>query len=976
MLHYDAYFRMFGLRRETGLVKVHSFSELEELPVGAVIHDLSCIKKPISKETSPVPSEEHLFRLCGKKRLMVYPEINYKLPEDCPYFEQVGGIRGFSANTLQKVRTIKSQKVLLVKSPLQLQSSATLQAKIIYDPVFASEIRGTFPVLRMFNLLFGRLFTNISQLPDMQHFILLPTDNFMLNRVSFERVMSKGYIRMAYKTTDSYYYLFMAHLYGFLYDKPNDNVFAKLNSTLLDKINIIFVNENTDRCVHYRVDKLKEFVSKQTTLRRVLDTLNIVAKEVTLVGKDVGEIDEAVQTVPDTLKVGAPAESGNKTAFKEQLSEKELIEKAKDRVVEVRKETIKKIAENKDLTPAQKTAAVKNAETYTKLEVNGTPVVELVSTPTVKVAYKKNDVSDVVDVPDKSVTKSTMATFSKDYMENSFKRDMASTLTNFSKVGMHVVDISTEDLSDSLNQVERYTVKFKDNTGKQHTIKYRIPKVDENGNCLINGSLKRLSIQRINLPICKLSDTRVSLSSSANKTIVERQFSFSNSLVKQIRRYIEKTNLPIKVSLGSNSWPDITLPSGYSDIASIYKRISGLGIEWVFDYPIRLPKDETKAQQIIAVEKQYNAVYLGTFKNTPCYMDLDNKIHWDGNVDSILGVLSGTITDVPFTPYDEWVNVFLLDKKFPLIFLLSYRYGFETMLKYMKVPYEKISTGMRTNATVRDVVIRMSDITFIIRNASTLQRYIFSGLNYFDLKNIDHFSLEDQDIYFTLLESKGFSVEYLRGIDFLFDLFLDPITIDVLQQMGEPTNMRDLLIRSTVLLTTSEHVEVSSSTNFRYRSYEQFNAILYKTLARALSTYQNRSIGYKNSFSINEYEVFTNIVTDSLFNNINVVNPIATIKDGLHYTHIGDGGRSKDTMMLPDRRYPKDGVGIMSEATPDSSNTGVDGILTVNPSITNTRGLCVPKKAKDVSNSELLSPTALLYPGATQDDPKRRFVRL
>lgn len=969
MIRYEKYFKTFGYRRIGDVRKIHSIKSFEELPMGSILHWMECLGNPISKETSPLPDPTIMETYVGGRKKLIYPELSHDMTDSVIQDVDTSNIRTIQSKTYKAVKKIRSGNCRLVKDPSGLYSNATIQSIILYDPLMSAAMTGRFHRVRMFNIVLAKMLTHVSKDPVSDHFIYLPIEYINLAPIDFVKSL-KEYSRTAYTHEDSYYFLFMMHLYGYLQEEPTDSYFEKVSEQVLSKINIMLVNQDTDRMLHIRLDRLKLFSEKDPFIaKKLLNVANVVAREL-VPELQLGEISEELINVDESVSIGNTGE-GNVTEFKEAPSKAEQVELVKETIVDRDNKSAERIANSDELSIVQKQAAAKNAAEYKKVRLGEHTLEEHILDVSQELPKAKNDVSDVVDVPDKSVTASTMYNFAQEYMDQSFDKDMAATLSSFGKQGMYVVDIKTEEISDDLNEATKYTVKFKDDRGVPHTIKYRMPRVDEDGNCLINGSIKRMSLQRINTPICKISPTRVSLSSSANKTIVERNSSFSNTLSKQIRKYLDKTSVEIAITLGSNSYTEITLPNDYTAMSKTYVKIVGGGMNLIFDYNNRLPKNAEAAKAIQATETKTKTVYIGKMGKDNCFMNIDNVIDMGGAKVRLLNIFDAALVDVTFTPYNEWVNILLLNKKFPVIFILAYRFGFENILNYLKADYSKIAKGSRLKSEITDIIIKTYDVTYVIKDPTTIQRLLISGMNYFNLKEVEHTALDETDAYFTMLQSKGMSIEYLRGIDFLFELFLDPITIDVLQQMQEPTNMRDLLIRSTVLLSTSDHKEVASSSNFRYRSYEQMNAILYKTLARALATYQNKSIGHTNKFSISEFEVFTNIVTDPLFNNVNIVNPIATVKEQLHYTHIGDGGRSGASMMIPDRRYPTDGPGIMSEATVDSGKVGIDGILSTNASIANTRGLPAVKNIKDVSNSELLSPTALIYPGATMDDAKR-----
>jgi hypothetical protein len=225
----------------------------------------------------------------------------------------------------------------------------------------------------------------------------------------------------------------------------------------------------------------------------------------------------------------------------------------------------------------------------------------------------------------------------------------------------------------------------------------------------------------------------------------------------------------------------------------------------------------------------------------------------------------------------------------------------------------------------------------------------------------DREEMDSKDVYYELLTEKKMSVHNLKGIDNFFDLFVDPITRDILFRMGEPTEAKDLLIRSTALLTTEDCPPVSVCSNHRFRSYERMNTAVYKTLSTLFSQYRYRSIGTSNTFSIKDFEVTNMVVSDQLMENIEQINPVNDIKYREEYGHGGTGGRqSVDTFMIEDRQWPADGIGIIGESSLDNGKTGYAGNMSDNPNIDNIRGLTISKKLEDIEPSEILTCSSLL----------------
>jgi hypothetical protein len=214
-------------------------------------------------------------------------------------------------------------------------------------------------------------------------------------------------------------------------------------------------------------------------------------------------------------------------------------------------------------------------------------------------------------------------------------------------------------------------------------------------------------------------------------------------------------------------------------------------------------------------------------------------------------------------------------------------------------------------------------------------------------------------------------MNYLKGIDNFFRFFMDPITRDILEQMNEPTNTKDLLIRATQLLSTEDYREVSSAQNHRVRSYERLPAILYNQIARQLSNHVNTR-SRKTGFTIHPTSVYKAILEDRAFLTVDELNPIKSLKESTNFTYVGMGGRTNKAFVKQDRVYPSDGMGIVSETTPTSQNVALVAGMPLDPVTFNTRGFFkIPEEPSKLESSQYLDPVSMLIPGLTQDDPKR-----
>lgn len=283
---------------------------------------------------------------------------------------------------------------------------------------------------------------------------------------------------------------------------------------------------------------------------------------------------------------------------------------------------------------------------------------------------------------------------------------------------------------------------------------------------------------------------------------------------------------------------------------------------------------------------------------------------------------------------------------------------------------EPISTEKRYQPRTNDIHIKFADRVLHFNRYPLSKSLIVSGLDAYDLSEYNMSDFESRDSYFSLFTENGLAANYLKGIESFYDLFIDNMTYTVLKQMHEPTNVRDLLLRCAVLLSTTDHIETSSGANHRIRGYEQFNAILYNEMAREFAGYQARR-GKNNSFSINPNAVYLRIIQNESTMPSEASNPLEDIKMYSNITYGGIGGRTGESFVTTDRRFAKDDIGVLSEATADSGKVGMNAMLSFDPTITNTLGICESKDPKDLNPANVMSIHSLCMPFANTDDCPR-----
>ena len=186
--------------------------------------------------------------------------------------------------------------------------------------------------------------------------------------------------------------------------------------------------------------------------------------------------------------------------------------------------------------------------------------------------------------------------------------------------------------------------------------------------------------------------------------------------------------------------------------------------------------------------------------------------------------------------------------------------------------------------------------------------------------------------------------------------------------MKEPTTFRGLLVRATELLVTDKCPDNQDTLQSRFKGYERFAGAVYGELVNSIRDFKSRNIRGRSRIEMSPYAVWKTITTDPANMPANEINPIESLKQTEAVTYAGNGGRAKDTMNKASRAYHENDIGIISEATSDSSDVGINMYLPPNPQFDDLLGMVSKTDITKVPNSALVSTSALLSPGADHDD--------
>lgn len=584
-------------------------------------------------------------------------------------------------------------------------------------------------------------------------------------------------------------------------------------------------------------------------------------------------------------------------------------------------------------------------------------------------------IPDISSVTDKSMLKSTLIDFNRTYISKVLSKDISNMAVAVQHAGIAVTGFSKEEHTDIAGSTVVYTLKLQPVDGVASTVKFTLPKVAENGVYRVNNVKYRMAAQPSSLPITKIKPNRVALTSYYGKSFVTRSErtvdDYSAWIVKRIiASTVESNSSYTKVRYGAFNDPLNSVPLTYSGISSRLAGFTHNSIAWNFDYSVR---ESLYGVDTLKRLERNDLVVCGQRGKTYYLMDLtdtvytfDTKLTAIGPLETILG-LTGRV------PVDH-ANIGVFGKELPVGMVLGYYYGLDKLLKMLRVKTRVVAKGTRVVLQDDEFGIVFKDETLIIPRTDKTAAMVLSGFNSYakQIKEVPMHAFNKPDVYNAVLTRPNLrATRFLKEIDLMFTMFIDHITLELLQEMKEPTELGRLMIRACELLTTSDHPDEVDPEFLRYRGYERMAGMVYTELVASIRKYRSKPSGSGAKIDMNPYAVAMAIQKDASVALVEESNPIHNLKEQELVTHSGAGGRSSRAMNRSARMYHRNNIGTISEATVDSSKVAVNVSFSANPKLTSLRGQTSRFDSKEDSLTNVLSTSAVLSPFADRDTSKR-----
>lgn len=566
--------------------------------------------------------------------------------------------------------------------------------------------------------------------------------------------------------------------------------------------------------------------------------------------------------------------------------------------------------------------------------------------------------------------------FDRTYINHLYKEDILACISNLEKADVVIKNYEIEDVVTSIDRYETHKLTLKPLDGKESTIYLRIPKIDSEGVMVVSGNRYRLRKQRSENPLRKISPIRVSLTSNSSKLFISRTERKTNDPNAYLLKYIQtdylgegtKIKKLVPVSKRLNKF---TLPNTYHILSTHYSEIHTDTFTLLLDHKNVTNYIDIKTAQDIEQKKYFFCGYLNN-KNI-LVMDMNDVIYNYSAGMSPVGKLEDLLEMDKEKIPKPFSVLKVLGDDIPLGVCIGYYIGLSGLISITNTQYQLLGPRQQYKPNDNELVLRFSDYKLVLTTDTIEKKLLFNGFLFYKDFTKQHTleSFDSQDVYLNMVEFRGAGLIHLKELKNLKDLFLDPITVDVLKELNEPTEFVPLLFRANQLLNNYSHPDINDPNYSRIRGYDRVPGLMYRALVESIREYKikGRSGGKVN---IDPYKVWNYITQDNTVKACEELNPILNLKEIEAVTLTGADGLSKDATPKELRRFHPNDTGLMSEATVDSSDVALNLYLTPYAKLTGVRGLVDVSSTEHVDNkSKVFSSSIQIAPFSEYDDAKR-----
>lgn len=577
------------------------------------------------------------------------------------------------------------------------------------------------------------------------------------------------------------------------------------------------------------------------------------------------------------------------------------------------------------------------------------------------------------DLQDESMQYSSLNKYSRQYIEKVHHKDILNSVMAIQKGGVIIKDYTIEPVESVNDKYNIHKVQIETIKGHVSTLSFKVPVIESDGTFKSSGSRRFLRKQRGDVPIRKVAADSVALTSYYSKMFVTRSDRKQFDIANYISNHVISSTIDSKyhitdIKFGDSFDGSRPLPRIYTTLSRKFISFVCRGQTLYFD----INNVGNNFKDFIANKNTAPLAKDIKTGKTTMYIDLKTS----GLLDSELKPLSMSLEefigiDINNLPV-EYAEVNIFGKNIPLVLILGHHLGLGNLLKTLNLKPRREARNKRLQLERGEYAIKFKDEVLIFNRFHDLKaNLIINGLARFKntLNSISVYDLDNKSVYNDLFDEIKAPIKLLKESKDMFNLWVDPITESILLDMKEPTDLVLLFIRAAELLILDEHPDGMDIAYMRDKGYERIAGMIYSELVKATREYNTRSLYNNNKLTINPESVWFTIITDQTVSLVEDSNPIHNLKESELVIYSGAGGRSGTTMTASSRKYHKSNLGVTSEATVDSGDTGTIIYNVADPNYSSVYGLT--SRVDDINKvggAKLLSPSALLAPGGEHDD--------
>ena len=646
---------------------------------------------------------------------------------------------------------------------------------------------------------------------------------------------------------------------------------------------------------------------------------------------------------------------------------------------------------------------------YKSIKFNENETLEDVLKRANTVAIDSHD--EKLDLLDKSFNTSILTDFSKSYIKKTMAQDIVANIKAFSDENksnqLAITKFEKEDLSDQFNKLERYKFELKDKYGKTHHINFKLPKIDDDGFMFLGGNTKMIKKQWILKPVTKTSPDEVYVLSNYNKVRIYRVGKNINkntvTLAKLASKIVKNQNEwlnNIEIYRGNNTRINVEYSTTieYDELAAVYNKI------------VINPKSKTNKITYYFSQKEIE----DKIKKNRLKFDFNGVrvpvgIKSDGTVLSVDPILSSesvgkmiledikqsspslnaevetAFKSIKSNAKKIYSKIEVQSKEIPLIIFLSGTFGYKRVLeagniktvfvkKGEKISPETISPDLLEIINKPDVnTHNFLDGTLYYDTYPIDQSMLLNGLCELDLESLEYADLENLNTYIEYAFDKFKTRNLIKGWIAFRDLFLDPKTLEVINELHLPSDLCELLIYANSLLQNNSYQISGEVSSWRIRDYEVLPDLLYSSISENYRKYMMKGKS-REGFSIPEDDILNKLNKSFILVNYDTTSPGSELREKSAVTFKGPNGINMDRAFTIDKRgQTVSNIGTVAVSGPDNDKIGITRQLTANPRIINTYGFVestTVDEAKKLSASSLYAMEECI-PYGQCNDPKR-----